>query len=305
MGNGQRVLGEVDAPVVLHGDHGAAGVVAVLLIDGEVRQVHQGALDHAVVDHAARGLHDAVLGIVHRVAQAHREAFRDLRVEVQPGIDAVVVRRGDDTVLIHVADAGHVSDGLGSARDGDVVAHDSGIGEEFVLPVGIVLRGDGRPGREVVEHVGDSDLGQGEAFGSAHRVVVIRAPRHAGSRGTQAVGVVAGIDQQIAELRGVQQLHLMIELLDSIREVIADFGGLALLAALGGDQDDARGAARTVDCGRCGIFQNVDRLDVVRVDVDILRSGISVDHIEGIAAGREGVDAADADRHAVAGAPLV
>ena len=72
VGDRQRVLGEIHSPFGLHLNHGAAGVVTVLLVGRKVRQIHQGALDHAVVDHAALGLHHAVLGIVHRIAETHR-----------------------------------------------------------------------------------------------------------------------------------------------------------------------------------------------------------------------------------------
>ena len=300
VGDRQRVFGEVHAPVRLHADHGAAGVIAVFLVGRQVGQVHQRALDHAVVDHAALGLYDGVLGVVHRVADARRQALGDLGVEVDAGVDAVVVRRCDDTVLIHVTDAGHVLDGLRAADDRYVVAHDAGVGEKLVLPVGVVLRRYGGAGREVVEHRVDAHFGQREAFGGADRVVVVGTPRHAGGRGAQAVGVVAGVDQQVAELRRVQQVHLVVELLDAVREVVADFGGFAVLAALGGDEYDARRTARTVNCGRSGVLQDVDAFDVAGVDEYVLRSGIAVDHVKGSAARRERIDAAHTDGYAVA-----
>ena len=300
VGDRQRVLGEIHSPFGLHLNHGAAGVVTVLLVGRKVRQIHQGALDHAVVDHAALGLHHAVLGIVHRIAETHRQPLGDLRVEIQAGVDAIVVRRRDDTVLIHVTETGHVLDSLRTARHRDVVTHDAGIGEQFVLPVGIVLRRHGRAGREIVEHRRNTHFGQREAFGRTHRIVVVGTPRHTGGRSAQTVGVVAGVDQQIAELDGVQQIHLVVELLDSVGEIVTHLGRFALLAALGGDEHDARGAARTVDGGRGGIFQDVDRLDVVRVDENVFRCRIAVDHVKRVAAGRQRVHAAHADRDAVA-----
>ena len=74
-------------------------------------------------------------------------------------------------------------------------------------------------------------------------------------------------------------------------------GGFALLAAFGVDDDDAVGAARTVD-GRCGgILQHVDRLDVGGVDRRGERpfGGESVDDVERGVALREGVVSADGD----------
>ena len=142
-----------------------------------------------------------------------------------------MVRRRDDTVLIHVTETGHVLDSLRTARHRDVVTHDAGIGEQFVLPVGIVLRRHGRAGREIVEHRRNTHFGQREAFGRTHRIVVVGTPRHSGGRSAQTVGVVAGVDQQIAELDGVQQIHLVVELLDSVGEIVtAEFGYGMLLA---------------------------------------------------------------------------
>src|SRR5690606_6322536 len=57
------------------------------------------------------------------------------------------------------------------------------------------------------------------------------------------------------------------------------FSGLALL---GSDEDDAVGAARSVDCGGIGIFQYVDALDIGRVDAAqwTLSAVVAIEHIQ-------------------------
>lgn len=84
-----------------------------------------------------------------------------------------------------------------------------------------------------------------------------------------------------------------------VGKVVADLGALTLLAAFGRDQHNARSTARTVDCSRGSIFQNINTFNVARIDVNILRSGITVDDIQRIAAGRERVDAPHTDLHAL------
>ena len=69
--------------------------------------------------------------------------------------------------------------------------------------------------------------------------------------------------------------------------------GLALLGALGGDDDDAVGGLCTVDGGRGSILQHLDGLHVVAVEdrTHILAGHHSVNHVErtvGIAAERRG-----------------
>ena len=86
---------------------------------------------------------------------------------------------------------------------------------------------------------------------------------------------------------------------DRHRTVVID-DGRPFLGALGRNQHDARSAARTVDRGRGGIFQDVDALDVAGIDVNILRGRITIDNIQRIAAGRKRVHAPHTNLYAFA-----
>ena len=300
VGNDERIFREIDAPVGLHANHGTACVIAVFLVSRQVGQVHQRALDDTVIDHAALSLNHFVLDIEHRITQTGRKVFGDLRIEVQAGIDAVVIRGSNDAVLIHVADAGHVANRFGAAGHRDVVPHHPGIAEHLILPIGIILLLDGRPGRKVVEHGVDTDIGKRKSLGRTDRIVIVGTPCNAGGSRFPTVGIVARSDVQVAELVRIQQIDLTFELLNAIREIVADLGTLALLTAFGRNQHDARSAARTVDRGRGGIFQDVDALDVAGIDVNILRGRITIDNIQRIAAGRKRVHAPHTNLYAFA-----
>ena len=299
VGDDERIFGEIDAPVRHHPDHGATSVIAVLLIGRQVGQIHEHTLNNTVIDHTPFRLYHFVFDVVHRIAQAGRKVLGDLCIEIQTGINAIVIRGGDNTILIHVADAGHVANSLGTSRHRNVVAHHSGVAEHLVLPVGIVLLFDRRPGRKIVEHGVDTDIGERKSLGRTNRIVVVGTPRNAGGRRFPAIGIVARSNVQVPELVRIQQIDLTFELLNTIREIIADLGALALFAAFGCNQHDARSAARTVDCSRGGIFQNVDALDIARIDVNILRGRITVDNIQRIAASRERVDTPHTYLHAL------
>ena len=78
------------------------------------------------------------------------------------------------------------------------------------------------------------------------------------------------------------------------------------LAALRPDDDDPVGAADAVDRRLGGVFEHLDRRDVVRVDAleGTARGGLHrhvVDHIEGLVARVKRADAADADGEAAVG----
>ena len=73
---------------------------------------------------------------------------------------------------------------------------------------------------------------------------------------------------RVAHAQSVVRIHLVGELrcrLHSGGEAYAD-AGLALLAALGGDEDDAVCTFHTVDCGSRGILEDGNGLDGADVD---------------------------------------
>ena len=96
----------------------------------------------------------------------------------------------------------------------------------------------------------------------------------------------------IAPLVGIQQIQATGVGLHRQRSIEGD-RGLALLRALGRDDDDTIGSLRTIDGGRGGIFQHLDRLYVIAVDngTGVLTGHHTVDHVKravGIATERGG-----------------
>ena len=82
---------------------------------------------------------------------------------------------------------------------------------------------------------------------------------------------------------------------------VADLGRCSLCALHCGNDDDTIGTTRTVDGGCRGVFQNVHRLDVARVDVrQLAHKGNTVEHNQRVVAGRQRALATDANLHLLA-----
>ena len=187
------------------------------------------------------------------------------------------------------------------------MAHHAGGPEVLVLPVGVIH--EGRVGIVVLGEIPEEgrhhdggglvDAGSGQ-LGHTGGVVVLGVVGHAALHTVGPVGVVTGFYVQLGELLGVEQVDLVTQLLDAVREVVGD-GSLVLITALGGDEHDTGSAAGTVDSGRSGILQDFDALDIVGVDEVVIGNGIAVHHVQGGGAGGKGVDTADADVHTCTG----
>src|SRR5579859_7906757 len=87
----------------------------------------------------------------------------------------------------------------------------------------------------------------------------------------------------VQEVIGGEQGELFGELIKADEAIVGD-GGLSagVAAALGGDDDDAIGAAGAIDGGGGGIFQHVDRGDVLgRDEIERVVHLDPVDYIKG------------------------
>jgi hypothetical protein len=164
------------------------------------------------------------------------------------------VRRGDDHALLVEPGAGHpVADAVGPAGCGDLGPADRGGAEHLVLPVGVGAGG-----------------------------------------GEPVIGVVAVVGRGLAHVLEVLGPVEQVDLLQhALAAVVAAEGDRApaLLAALGGDEHHAVGAARAVDRGRGGVLEHVDGGDVLGAQAG--------DGPDALAAHAELREVLGDDRHAV------
>ena len=84
-------------------------------------------------------------------------------------------------------------------------------------------------------------------------------------------------------LGGVKHIAVLPWVLPAVREVVVHVYS-ALLAALGGDEDDTVGSTCTVDGARGSVLQHLDALDVARVQiVDAALDGHTINDVERVA----------------------
>jgi len=101
--------------------------------------------------------------------------------------------------------------------------------------------------------------------------------------GTQKIDVFAGIHEiPFARRRRTAQL-----------KVEHDLRSLCQRTFFGRDQNYAVGCPGTIDTGRCGILEDLHRLDVVRVDTGQILAQSSVHDVDRIVAHRDGRSSAD------------
>ena len=247
-----------------------------------------------------------------RLAEVERrggfEPRRDLVGAVAEHRDALVLGDHRETLLVVVADAGVILAAVVSARCRDVVVLGDGHVAHRDVPRGEFIVDD-RLARDRVDHALVALVEQeGVLVGEEHRAVdtlgrgvsvrFVDVARAVGARGRergriartvgrqpQVIEVVVGRE----ELRGIAQVaqtHLGLE-----RDL-----GHAAFSLLGGHQHHARVGLGTIECRGGGVLQDLDRLDVVAVDVREVRFLDAVDHVERRTAAVEGRTAADDDR---------
>lgn len=236
------------------------------------------------------------------------EPRRDLVGAVGHERETLVVGDHRETRLVVVAQAGVVASPVVAARRRNVVvlrerqvAHRGVAGRELTV--------DDRLARDRVDHALVALLEQiGVLVGEEHRAVdtlgrlvaVCRedVTRTEGACGrerrdvsrtvggqTQVVEVVVGLEELVG-LAQVVQAHVGLE-----RDL-----GTAHAAPLGRDEHHAGIGPGTVERRCCGILQDLDRLDVVGVDVVHVLTLHTVDHVEGRTGAVQRRTAADDDR---------
>ena len=158
-------------------------------------------------------------------------------------------------------------------------------GQRVAVPQAFLVEITAHPVGIHLAHVGD--LGPEEGLA----VVLGRVPRAGGAAGFTLEGdVLIGIHH--VERAPVIDAHAHETVVDNLR--------LAFPGLFRGDEDHAVGALRSVDGRRGGILQNVDRLDVARVDRgERLVVGNTVEHDQRVVARVGRTRAADADRTSV------
>ena len=104
---------------------------------------------------------------------------------------------------------------------------------------------------------------------------------------------------ELSELLAVHHLHAASLLLDPDVAVVRE-GRRSRAALARGDEHDAIRATRPVDRRRRRVLQDLDRLDVVRVQISDARCWNPVHHVQRIVAGRDRARAAHADPDPVA-----
>ena len=243
------------------------GILAVLGVDGEIGVELQGVLQHSA------GSIDALRAVDGEILADDHLAVEQLVVGIGTAGETVEIGVLDGALVVVVANAEERAAPLRAVADGEVVLLHDARARYLVEPVGVA----GTHGGVVVEiHVHRHLVEHGDALGVVAPVVVVA---QVVVRGVQAV-VHRCLPEGAAPLAGVHRLNLVrIERggYASV-EIHLDF---AVLALLGGDDDDTVGGTRTIDRGRGGILEHLDALDVIAVQlVHTGLRGHSVDDVE-------------------------
>ena len=180
--------------------------------------------------------------------------------QVHLGPQVLGVGADDHTLVVPVGDIGGIGHVLGAAFQGDVVVvGERGLGD-LVQPVRLVAQ-----------------VGERRVLGQVRNALLVGAQ----------------VFQHVHEV-GVHEVHPLGEAGEGSVAVVGNVEVLAHLPVPGGDEDDAGGAARTVDGGRGGVLQDGDFLDGFRSDG--LKGALDAVHQDerGVAA-LQGGDAAEHD----------
>src|SRR5688572_5474229 len=165
--------------------------------------------------------------------QRQRGAERETRcrIEVEVGANrlTIVPRPQNDALLIEVRSTDEIAHALVAAIDGEEDVADGRRAEDRFLPIS-------------ADGVVDARL-------EDRGVIIVRE----------------GLVRVLHELPGIQQLELLRGFLNAGVCVERELRG-PRTTALGANHDDAVRRARSVDRGRGGVLQDVDRLDLVRAD---------------------------------------
>ena len=221
-------------------------------------------LAHGGVGNAtvAVGVGTAVVPLRNHQVFAHADVLVEVVRGVHASRDALVERVGHQTVLVDVVGREQVAALLRSVRDAGREVLRPGSIVDFLLPVGV---------------------GCCHAVHRAHQLrLAARAVERGSTHGSDAV-VGASLPVGLSPLCSREHVVAAGYCLQGGVVVQVD-GHLAVLTLLRGDDDHAVGGTRTIDTGRRGILQHLNRLDVGRVQrVQVLRRGHTVDDVERVA----------------------
>ena len=258
------------------------GKLAVLCIDGEV-----GVELKCVFEYSAGGI-DTLCAVHREVLADDYLAVEQLVVGIGTCRKAVELRVLDGSHVAVVACREECRAFLAAIAHREVVLlHHSRAGD-FLEPVGVA---EANGGSFVEKHIHSHAVEHGDA-GLVVAPVEVIAQR-------VVVGIEAVVDRCLPEsaspLAGIHGFDL-VGVERSSHAGIEVHLHLALLAFLGGDDDDAVGCARTIDRCRGCILEHLDRLDVVAVElVHTCLCGHSVDDVERVVVVQRS-DTADAHR---------
>ena len=203
---------------------------------------------------------DAVGGVD---AGAEGEPLVGLEVIGGLGGKALEILSVDGTLVREVTE-GHIGlELVGTSGSGDGVLVGDGRLEDQAHPVG---------GLDVVAVPGAAgpalhDVAPGIRVATAvEDLVVVVLGRSAGARIVLGIQVVVSRTTPVDVLAGGHPGALVLDDLVGEGAGVADMH-LALGTLLGGHEDDTVGAAGTVDGGRGGVLQDLDGLDILRVEV--------------------------------------
>ena len=310
-----HVAFQVDVPVLHRLEDQGELVGVVVVLRGAVAAVLQGFGLHAaeqvsvrVID---RDIHPAAGDVVHEQTAAlgqvgrtgivlatplgrvvHPDPVGELGADFRVDVETVhpVLSELEEAVGILVGAADPVVEPVRSAADADVVVMrgnvaaiedlepvGAGVSQFVGAPHSVVLRdGAGRddPGRVVLDTLDD-----------------VRAER-------KGLSVVQGGAVPVfVEMDGIHHLGQMDRAVEDDVSGVGDMG-LAGLAALGVDEDDAEGAPGTVDRGGSGVLQDGDTLDVVGIDrVHVALDAVDQHERGGGGAVTDGTGTADVEAH--------
>lgn len=207
--------------------------------------------------------------------ETERNALAEFLREIEAGVVALVVGRRNHTFLVEVAECGRHLRAVVAGADTDVVLLlESGVNHE-VFPVGILLI------YKVLVHIAKE-----------RSIVLVGACSGFGS-GVIDEGAV-GLPLELRPFGTGVEIEIA---LDGLRPGVGIdiHGGLSLCTFFGGNEDDAVAGTRTID-SLCGsVFEHLDRLDVLGIEIVDVVHGCSVHDVERCVAAREGFLTTDDD----------
>ena len=224
-------------------------IVAILTEDGQCWIEDVGLIQCTSTHFRTHGTRDrslrSVLLVVAHVEVNLQAIVEGSLVDVHTAVVALQSGVLDDTVLVGIAQRSTITGALRTVHQRYVVALREAYAHQFVLPVGV-----------------GATILKGDLVGGIEGLVDV------------AEGTTIFVSVQHVEFLGIEaptQVQAVVELLH------------ALLALLGGDDDDAVGTTRTVDGGGRSVLQYVDALDILGVNH---RKGIHCFKVECIGANR-------------------